>query len=123
MCFIEQESFSQGDFAHVDQVKARKAHRCEECNDVIVPGELHMRRKVRFDGEFSSWRTCMRCEKLIEMIATFEMEVEGCGAFEAYPPVGYLRQALPAYGLTFDKPAHLQKVQRNHEIETQDIGF
>jgi len=44
--------------------KARKPHRCIECDAEIVPGELHEWGKYLLDGEWGEDRTCMTCVRI-----------------------------------------------------------
>jgi hypothetical protein len=120
MCFIEPDG--QYDFHTEKLVRARKPHKCIECEIPIHIGELHWIETYKWEGEVMRHREHVNCRDLRQKIANHEMD-EGCGAYEAYPPLGYLREALRAYGLVFEIPAAQQTIIRNEEIETQDIGF
>jgi len=43
---------------------ARRRYRCCECRDVINPGEKHECHKGVWDGEWSTYRTCMACAQI-----------------------------------------------------------
>jgi len=45
-------------------VKARKCHRCCECQRAIAPGEHYWRAKGLWEGEWSSFSTCAECQRL-----------------------------------------------------------
>jgi hypothetical protein len=42
-------------------VKARKAHRCNECRRTIEPGETYQTEAFMFEGEFNRHKTCAHC--------------------------------------------------------------
>ena len=63
----------------VDQrivAKARKPHRCSECNGVIEVGKSYHVASGKGDGEFWSFKTCMICR---EIRAAFSCEGETFG--------------------------------------------
>ena len=41
--------------------KARKPHRCWECNGVIAAGEPYEYSRGQWDGDFQIFKTCERC--------------------------------------------------------------
>ena len=41
--------------------RARKPHRCGECNRTIEPGETYRYGSGKCDGWFSQWKTCQQC--------------------------------------------------------------
>lgn len=43
---------------------ARKAHRCEECDETISPGSKYELIKMLFDGSWSTSRICMSCSEI-----------------------------------------------------------
>lgn len=45
-------------------VKARKSHKCCECNREIRPGEQHERSTGKWDGEIDTFRTCFICRTI-----------------------------------------------------------
>lgn len=59
------------EFCSTEIVKARKAHRCVECRDVIAIGQRHERTSGKWDGEINSFRTCLLC---VEIRAAFMCE-------------------------------------------------
>ena len=42
-------------------VRARKGHVCGECDEKILPGDLHEYATGKWDGDWSEHRTCARC--------------------------------------------------------------
>ena len=40
---------------------ARKAHRCSECGRAIEVGEQYENVAGKWDGDFSTFKTCLRC--------------------------------------------------------------
>ena len=43
---------------------ARKAWTCNECHCPIKPGEKYKETAGKWEGDFSSWQTCMSCVEL-----------------------------------------------------------
>lgn len=52
------------DFASTKQVKARKAHKCEECWRTIEPGETYHRTAGSWEGDFFTCVACAHCAAL-----------------------------------------------------------
>jgi len=48
--------------------KARKEHRCEECNRPIKPGDRYEYVTAKWEGYLSSFRTCQRCVDLRQWV-------------------------------------------------------
>lgn len=46
------------------QPKARKAHRCEDCNRTIPIGEVYIRTECLWDGVFQTAKRCTECAAL-----------------------------------------------------------
>ena len=51
-------------------VRARKAHRCQECCRAICKGDQYEQHTGMFDGIFYSGKTCQRCLDLRQYIET-----------------------------------------------------
>ena len=45
----------------VSYPKARREHRCCECNRIIKPGEEYQLYKGCWDGKWSDYKTCQEC--------------------------------------------------------------
>ncbi len=73
--------------------KARKQHRCVECNDPIMPGEKYIYFVAKFEGDFSAVKCCRRCEYLRDLIAKKEVE-RGCDRSESICPFGEIRDYI-----------------------------
>lgn len=50
----------------VTRPKARKQYRCDECNDLIVPGEKYRRDFMVWEGEANTAIVCAECDELIQ---------------------------------------------------------
>ena len=51
-------------FVHERMRKARKTHKCSECHRVIAINEIYVYVTGVWDGEFSSFKTCVDCASL-----------------------------------------------------------
>lgn len=49
------------EFSRSTILRARKEHICDECSRIIVPGEKYEYVTGKWDGEFSSFKTCSDC--------------------------------------------------------------
>ena len=47
--------------ADAREVRARKAHRCDECRRTIEPGETYHTEAFVFEGESQTHKTCAHC--------------------------------------------------------------
>jgi len=45
-------------------IKARKEHKCCECHEVIKVGDIYELAKGRWDGDWRSYHTCLRCSRI-----------------------------------------------------------
>ena len=82
--------------------KARKQHRCEECNGIIPPGELYEYTRGLWDGSWLEFRTCLPCKAAR---AELEDNLSSQGDF-CVPCIGQLYEDWPA---ELAKPAHVWK--------------
>jgi len=62
--------------------KARKEHKCYECNRIIMIGESYYYSKGNWDGRWLDFKTCIECENL-----RYELRYEG-----EYAPFGDLME-------------------------------
>ncbi len=46
------------------QRKARKRHKCGECNHTIHPGQMYEADAIVFEGEFTIHKTCILCVRV-----------------------------------------------------------
>lgn len=44
--------------------RARKPHRCTACREVIQPGTEYCAIKLKFEGDFESFKQCPRCRAM-----------------------------------------------------------
>ena len=96
MCFIYD---GYNEFSNSRIVKAKKQHRCYECREPIVIGERYRYHVAKFEGDFSTTKTCRRCEYLRHEISKKEIEL-GCAYHESWAPYGEVVSSLKEYGLT-----------------------
>ena len=57
------------------EVKAKKHHRCDFCNERIMKGSKYLNGTFKFDGQVYSWKTHKRCSEIadrLEMYKTVE---------------------------------------------------
>lgn len=62
MCMVDDgEGWDYGLFSE-GRRKARKPHRCGECNRMILTGETYRYWQGRYDGYWSSGKMCAHCD-------------------------------------------------------------
>jgi hypothetical protein len=54
------------EFSFARTVKAAKDHKCCECGGIIVRGTMHHLAGGKWDGDFSTFRTCPVCREIIK---------------------------------------------------------
>lgn len=52
------------EFATEKIVVARKTHKCCECNEMILPGQKYEKVNGKWDGQFSTFKTCITCHTI-----------------------------------------------------------
>jgi hypothetical protein len=57
------------EFYVAEHRRARTAHRCDECQRSIEPGERYEHVRGKWDGQVGSFDTCTRCLALREWVA------------------------------------------------------
>ena len=57
------------DITRVSRVKARKWHECVACHEVIGPGHVYINGSALYDGHWSSWKHCLRCDQIFRSIS------------------------------------------------------
>jgi hypothetical protein len=78
-----------GEMVEFQTPRARRQHTCCECHGPIVIGMRYQLVTGRWDGQFESWRTCLRCADLRDRyIQAFNLRHEELLAF------GELMEAL-----------------------------
>ena len=63
-CLIDHGYGDRASFSREDWVRARKVHKCCECDEPIQIGERHERVGGVWDGEWSTYRTCSVCASI-----------------------------------------------------------
>lgn len=96
MCF-----YHDGDYPTVyrerDVKAARKARRCSDCGQRIHAGEPYLLIDGKWEGDFSSFATCERCQTLRAAIRRVEEE-DGCRGSETQPALGALFDQVDDWG-------------------------
>ena len=64
VCVYAGDPDGYPEFTNQTFPKARKHHRCEECNREVHSGEQYERMVMKFDGELSNFVTCMVCYEI-----------------------------------------------------------
>ena len=66
VCDCSIEDGDGPEFCHDKIVKARKEHRCCECDEPIKPGQKYEYTAGLWDGYFCVYKTCMTCVRIRE---------------------------------------------------------
>lgn len=74
MCMVDYAE--PADVSHVDDVRARKPHRCDDCRGPIAIGETYRRAKFLQEGYWSSFAMCPAC-----MAGPARWLTEQCGGY------------------------------------------
>lgn len=83
VCLSGYDVDGYAEFYEVRTPKARKEHRCEDCNRTIAKGDVYHRVSGKFDGEFFDTITCAICIEIREAFTCDERDQSG-------PPPGEL---------------------------------
>ena len=67
-CYCDYERPS---FCHVEMRKARKEHKCFECDHVIAVGEIYEHVRGKWEGDIYTFDTCERCVDLRTAIGDY----------------------------------------------------
>lgn len=95
MCYFSDVTI---DFYTETWPKARKDHKCCECNQPITKGEHYRRVFGKWEGEIDTFSTCQRCLDLTDRIRALE-RAEGCPPDADTPLFGDLYSAAIDHGL------------------------
>lgn len=68
------------EFYRAIERKARVTHRCDECGDLILPGQRYERCASKCDGSVSSWAHCLKCARIESAYFKAEQAVGHWGA-------------------------------------------
>ena len=66
--FCECDYDGTPSFYHITTRKAKKEHRCRECQRKIVAGEVYEYASGKQDGDMWDAKTCMTCLELVNYI-------------------------------------------------------
>lgn len=61
--------------------RARKAHRCAECRNLIPVGARYVRCSSLSDGSWSGWPACMKCHRVELAHAAAERSMAGNSSY------------------------------------------
>lgn len=85
-------SYTDGDPAAVANAvmrRARKRHRCVECNEHIEMGAIYEALALCCDGSWSHWKTCLPCTRIRErfcphgsLLGELSEQVRDCLGFD-----------------------------------------
>lgn len=64
VCCPLQECDETADVFEVENRRARKEHKCCECDDPIAIGSLHEFIKMLYDNTWSTYRMCLLCSEI-----------------------------------------------------------
>lgn len=75
MCMVDYADDGCNEFSHTVTYHARKEHKCDECHRTISPGEPYLYHSWKFDGAFSTAKTCQHCKVACDWLS------ENCGGY------------------------------------------
>jgi hypothetical protein len=64
VCVLNRNDDNEAEFYDVTLPKARKTHQCTECGNAIQPGENYERTSAKWDGDLSTFKTCLLCVEI-----------------------------------------------------------
>jgi hypothetical protein len=74
MCIVDYDDGERPEFVHFETPKARRHHRCCECQGQILPGRKYERMVGKWDGEFASFKTCLPCVEIRnKMVCSYDI--------------------------------------------------
>lgn len=94
MCFTNDDGYAE--FYRRTNPVARRPHRCEECDRMILRGDKYTRHSGKFDGHIFSSPVCESCERIRDLIHRHELR-EGCSDSESWCPIGGLQEHLDGW--------------------------
>jgi len=83
VCISGYDCDGSVDIGAVRWPKAKKEHRCEDCNEPIPVGSKYQRASGKYDGEFFDIKTCSVCVEVRDAFTCAEYDQAG-------PPPGHL---------------------------------
>jgi ribosomal protein L24E len=88
MCW---DTDDDADFYRQRRPRAVKVHRCDECTADIEPGQQYLYVVHKYDGWFSSFKMCARCEAPSTALGAHCRRRE---RWSTDPPLGGMREAI-----------------------------
>lgn len=77
VCLSMGDGDCSATFYNTKLVKARKPHRCEECDLPILVGQLYHYTSGMWDGDFSTFHECCLCYQIREVFSCGEGWMHG----------------------------------------------
>ena len=103
LCFCDYEA---PEFFVERMRVARKSHKCVECRRGIAPGEYYEYTSGKWDGDFSVYKTCLRCQA----VRKFVVEHVPCFCWyygnmleDARETIQHYAHELPGMGFAFGR--------------------
>ncbi len=59
------------------RVIARKAHKCDFCDEKILAGETYLKSTHTYDGEIYTWKSHQLCDQIVDKLRMFDNCDEG----------------------------------------------
>ncbi len=95
MCSCDMDDGYSWDFRQSYSRKARKPHKCHECDSIIRPGERYVHNAGKWDhGDITTWSDCSACDAWGDAFAAEQRRVCGCSGWE----LGQLWDAIAEHG-------------------------
>lgn len=91
MCFISDGYCTVQESKTIK--KSRKAHRCDDCGNVIPIGSSYRSVFSVYEGDASTVKICDKCQSLRQGIVLVEL-AEGCHQNEAEPLLGAMFEQI-----------------------------
>jgi hypothetical protein len=105
--------------------KAKKTHHCNFCNGVITVGEQYEARAIKFDNEFYTWKSHIRCSKIANKLNMYDECEDGVTAddFQEIVMQEYINLQIDKENYPFPEfQEMLNFVCNHHRIEDQEKG-
>jgi hypothetical protein len=63
-CDVQDDDAVMPTFFERRQMRASKMFRCCECREHILPGQTYVYDRGKWDGDWTSYRTCLGCARV-----------------------------------------------------------
>lgn len=71
---LDQSDGEAAEFFHEEERVAKRVHMCCECEDQIPVGETHQVVQMKYDGRWSTYRTCNACVEVHRALSSCDRE-------------------------------------------------